>query len=441
MDVSVENPGGLKRRLKVEVPADRVNKAIDDKIKRVGQNARIPGFRPGKAPRKVLYQRYGAQARQEVLGELVESVYPEAVKQAEVNPAGQPQIELDSYEDNGPLSFTAEIEVYPEIQLQGLDSISVEKPVTEVTDDDIENTIERIRKQQQTWEEVDRASADGDQVVVDYIGRIDGETFEGGSAEDMTITLGEGQFLPDMERNLVGRSPGEQCQIEVGFPEDYGAEELAGKTATFDVTVKQVKEGKLPELDEDFVKQMGVEDGSVDELRKHIRESLENEVKNAIDTSVKTQTLDSLHEANDIDVPETMVSQEMERMRKETMQRMGSQMQLSEDQIRQLMPDEALREQAEKRVALGLLISEVISEKEIELDQDKVNAKLDEIASAYDDQAEAVKNYYQQNPQLMQGLQAMVMEEQVIDKLLENATVTEKDTELEELLAANRQQG
>lgn len=441
MDVSVENPGGLKRRLKVEVPADRVNKAIDDKIKRVGQNARIPGFRPGKAPRKVLYQRYGAQARQEVLGELVESVYPEAVKQAEVNPAGQPQIELDSYEDNGPLSFTAEIEVYPEIELQGLDSISVEKPVTEVTDDDVENTIERIRKQQQTWEDVERASADGDQVVVDYVGRIDGETFEGGSADDMTITLGEGQFLPDMERNLVGRTPGEQCQIEVNFPEDYGAQELAGKTATFDVTVKQVKEGKLPELNEDFVKQMGVEDGSVEELRKHIRESLENEVKNAIDTSVKTQVMDSLHEANDIDVPETMVSQEMERMRKETMQRMGSQMQLSEDQIRQLMPDEALREQAEKRVALGLLISEIISEKEIELDQDKVNAKLDEIASAYDDQAEAVKNYYQQNPQLMQGLQAMVMEEQVIDKLLENATVTEKDTELEELLAANRQQG
>ena len=441
MDVSVENPGGLKRRLKVQIPADRVNTAVDEKVKRVGQHARIPGFRPGKAPTKVLYQRYGAQARQEAVSELIQSTYPEAVEKSELNPAGQPEIELDAFEENGPLSFTANIEVYPEIELKGLDAITVEKPVAEVTDADVDKTLERIQDQNKSWEEVERESADGDQVVVDYVGRIDGEAFEGGTGNDIDITLGEQQFLPDMERAVVGRKAGEEFQVDVAFPEDYGAEDLAGKTATFDVTVKTVKEAKPAEIDEDFIKQMGVEEGTMEALRDKIRESLEQEVKHAIDTSVKTQTMDALHDANPIEVPESMVVQEIDRMRKEAMQRMPQEMQGNEEQAKQLLPDEALREQATKRVALGLLIAEVISEKELELDQDKVAEKMDEIAAGYGDQAEAVKNYYQQNPQLMQGLQAMVMEQQVVDDLLANASITEKDTELDELLNANRQQG
>lgn len=439
MDVSVENPGGLKRRLKVQIPAERVNSAVDEKIQRAGQHARIPGFRPGKAPKKVLYQRYGAQARQEALSELVQSTYPEAVEQSELNPAGQPEIELDEFADDGTLSFTASFDVYPEIELKGLDSLAIEKPVTEVTEANVDNTLERIKDQNKSWEEVDRESADGDQVVVDYVGRIDGEAFQGGTAEDMEITLGEQQFLPDMERALVGRKPGEECQIDVSFPEDYGAEELAGKTATFDVTVKSVKESKPAELDEEFIKQMGVEEGTEEALRAKIRESLEQEAKHAVDTSMKTQTMDAIYEANPIEVPESMVAQEIDRMRKEAMQRMPQEMQQDEEQAKQLLPDDALREQAEKRVALGLLIAEVISEKELELDQDKVSEKMDEVASGYGDQAEAVKNYYQQNPQLMQGLQAMVMEQQVVDTLLENAEITDKETELDELLNANSQ--
>src|SRR5699024_8015397 len=241
MDVSVEQPGGLKRRLKVEVPAERVSSAVEEKIRKVGQHARIPGFRPGKVPRKVLHQRYGAQVRQEVAGELIQSVYPEAVEESKLKPAGQPEIELDSFENDGPLAFTASFEVFPEVELQGLDQVAVEKPVTEVADTDIDKTLERIREQNKTWEEVERESADGDQVVVDFVGRLEGEAFDGGSAEDAEINLGENQFLPDMERGLVGRKAGQQCQIEVAFPEDYNAEHLAGKTATFEVSVKSVK--------------------------------------------------------------------------------------------------------------------------------------------------------------------------------------------------------
>lgn len=441
MDVSVENPGGLTRRLQVEVPAERVSEAVDAKVKRVGQNARIPGFRPGKAPAKVLYQRYGEQARQEVLSELIQSTYPEAVEKSELNPAGQPEIELDSFENEGPLSFTAVVEVYPEIELKGLDDISVEKPVAEVTDADVDNTIERIRDQNKSWQAVERESADGDQAVVDYVGRIDGEAFEGGTGNDIEVALGEQQFLPDMERALVGRKAGEQFEVNVDFPEDYGAKDLAGQSAVFDVTLKTVNESKQAELDEAFLQQMGVEDGSIDSLKDKVRESLEQESKNAADNSVKTQTMDALHDANPTDVPQSMVAQEIERMRKEAMQRMPEEMQQDEEQAKQLLPDEALQENAEKRVALGLLISEVISAKELELDQERVNVKMEEVAAGYGDQAEAVKNYYQQNPQLMQGLQAMVMEEQVVDTLLSAATVTDKETELDELLNANSQQG
>lgn len=439
MDVSVENPGGLTRRLKVQIPAERVSEAVDAKVKRVGRSARIPGFRPGKAPMKVLYQRYGAQARQEVVGELIQSVYPEALEQVELKPAGQPQIELGDVDAEGALEFTASFDVYPDIELKGLDAIEVERPVVEVTDADVDKTIERIQEKNKTWETVERESRDGDQVLVDYVGRIDGEAFEGGTGNDVEVNLGEQQFLPDLERALVGRKADEQFDVDVSFPEDYGAEDLAGKTASFDVTVKAVKEAKLAEIDDEFLKQMGVEEGGIDALKQRVRESLEQEAKHAIDTSVKTQAMDALHNANPIEVPASMVAQEIGRMRKEAMQRMPEHMQQDEEQAKQLLPDDVLREQAERRVALGLLIAEVISEKEIQLDAERVTAKMEEVASGYGEQAEQVKAYYQSNPQLMQGLQAMVMEEQVVDKLLEGAKVSEKDTELDELLNANRQ--
>ena len=441
MDVSVENPGGLTRRLKVQIPAEQVSEAVDAKVKRVGQHAKIPGFRPGKVPLKVLYQRYGEQARQEAAGELIQSVFPQAVEQSELKPVGQPQIELDEFKDNAPLGFTASFEVYPEIELTGIDALAVEKPVVEVTDADVDKTIERIREQNKTYESVERESRDGDQVVVDYVGRIDGEAFEGGTGNDIEVNLGEQQFLPDLERALVGRTAGEQFDVDVAFPEDYGAKDLAGKTANFDATVKTVNEPKPAEIDTAFLQQMGIEDGGIDDLKEKVRESLDQEARHAVDTSVKTQIMDGVHAANPVEVPESMVAQEIDRMRKEALQRMPQEMQGDEEQAKKLLPDEVLRENAQRRVALGLLISEVIAEKQLELDQDRVNHKMEEVAAGYGDQAEQVKAYYQQNPQLMQGLQAMVMEEQVIEKLLETATVTEKQTELDELLNHQRQNG
>lgn len=437
MDVSVENPGGLARRMKVEIPADRVTEAVDAKVRRVGQHARVPGFRPGKVPVKVLYQRYGESARQEAVGELVQSAYPEALQQAELKPAGQPELELGEVKAGEPLQFTASFDVYPEITLTGLDKISVEKPQTEITDADVDKTIDRIRDQNKTFSPVERESRDNDQVTVDYVGRIDGEAFDGGTGNDIEITLGEQKFLPELERSLVARKADEQYEVDVDFPADYGADELAGKTATFEVTLKSVAEPVLPELDEEFVQKLGIEEGGVDALKDKVRESLQQESRNAIDNRVKSQVLDALHAANRIEVPQSLVDQEIQRMRKEGMSRMPEFMQNDEEQARKLMPDDALRESAERRVALGLLIGEVIADQELELDNDRVQAKLDEVAADYGDQAQAVKQYYQTNPQLMQGLQAMVMEEQVVDALLEKATVTEKQVELDELLNGN----
>jgi len=439
MDVSVENPGGLSRRMTVTIPAEQIASAVEAKVRRVGRHAKIPGFRPGKVPMKVLYQRYGERARQEAAGELIQEVYPEALEQAELSPAGQPQLDVGDVKTNEPLEFVASFEVYPDIALQGLDDISVEKPQVEVTEADIDATVERIREQHKTFETVERESRDGDQVVVDYVGRIDGEAFEGGSGDDIEVTLGDERFLPDLERALVGRSAAEQFQTEVAFPDDYGASEVAGKTATFDVTVKQVSAPMLPELDEDFLQQMGIEEGGVESFRDKVRESLEKESANAVETRIKTQVMDALHEANPLDVPQALVEQEIDRMRKESMARMPEQAQNDEELARQLLPDEALRDNAQRRVALGLLINEVISERGIELDNERLEAKMDEVAADYGDQAEAVKQYYRSNPQLMQGMQAMVMEEQVVDMLLENATVTEKQVDLETLLNPDAQ--
>jgi trigger factor len=441
MDVSVEHPGGLARRLKVQIPAERVRAAVDDKVRRVGKNARVPGFRPGKAPLKVLYSRYGAAARQEAIGELVQSVYPEAVEQAELNPAGQPEIELDAIEADAPLAFTASFDVFPEIELAGLDEIEIKRPVYAVTDADVDKTIERIRNQEKTWEAVDREARDGDQAVIDYVGRIDNETFEGGSGEDIKVELGAGNFLPDLERAIVGRRPGEALTTDVSFPGDYGAEDLAGKTAHFEVTVKTVNQARLPELDAAFLEKLGVTEGGVDALKAKVRDSLEGEAKRAVETQVKSQILDTLHAANPIEVPASLVTQEIGHMRAAAMQRLPEYMRKDADTAKQLMPDETLREAAERRVALALLINEVIAAKGLEVDSERVSAKIDEIAADYGEDAAAVRNYYQSNQQLMSGLQAMVMEDQVVDKLLEKATVSERETGLDELLSSNRENG
>lgn len=434
MDVSVENTDGLQRQIKVNLGSDQVEEAVEAKVRRAGQHAKVPGFRPGKVPMKVLYQRYGDAARQEVASELIQSSYPEAVNEAELKPASQPEIEIDETADGQGLTYTATFDVYPEIELQGLDNIAVTRSVVEVTSGDIDTAIERLREQSKEDVAVERESQDGDKVVVDYEGKLDSETFEGGTGNDVEVTLGEGRFLPDLERALVGRKAGETFEQDVTFPEDYNAEDLAGKTAQFSVTLKSVTEPKLPELDAEFLQQFGIEDGSVDALREKLNESLRQQADQAIESQVKQQVMDTLYEQNPIDVPESMVKQEMQQMRQETASRLPEQMQQDASMLEQLMPEDTLREPAQRRSAIGLLLAEVIQAKELEMDSERLEAKLDEMAGQYGDQAEQIKQYYRSNQQMMQGIEAMVMEDQVIQSLMDAATVTEQSTTLDDLM-------
>lgn len=437
MEVSVDQAEGLERRMKVQVPAERVEDAVEQKLRTVGRNAKISGFRPGKVPLKVLRQRFGDSVRQEVVSELLQSTYPEALGEAELTPAGQPRIELDEQAPGAGLAYTAIFDVYPEIDFKGLDSASIEQPQAEVRDEDVEKTIERMREQNKTFEPVEREAREGDQATIDFRGTIDGEEFSGNSGEDIDLEIGSGRFLDEMEEDIKGHKAGETFNVEVNFPEDYGAENLRGKTAQFEVTLKKVGEPVLPEIDDEFLKRMGIEEGGIDALREKVRTSLEKELEKAIRNRVKKQVMDALIERNPMDLPESLVAQEIDRMRHEAMHQMPGQ-QHDHEKMREMLPDDLFREGARRRVHLGLLLNEAISSKEIELDRDRVEQTLQELAGEYES-AEQVMQYYRSNREVMQGIEAMVMEDQVVDALTEEAEVKPVDSSLDELME-NQQQ-
>ncbi len=428
MQVSVERQEGLERTLKVEIPSDRIEEAVEERLSRLQRQVRLDGFRPGKVPMRVVRTRYGGQVRQEVVGELIQSTLQEAVTQVEMQPAGSPRIDsADEQPEEGGMAYTATFEVYPEVELGEIADLEVEKPVAEVTEADVDGMIETLQKQRQAFEEVDRPAEQGDRVVIDFVGRIDGEAFEGGSGEDTPIDLGAGRMIDGFEEQLEGIRAGEERDLEVTFPEEYGASELAGRTATFSVTCKSVQAGALPEVDEEFARQFGIESGSIDELRDGLRRNMERELKQALDAQVKRQVMDALVTRHPIDVPDSLVREEIGRLREQMKQRLGGQMsdeQLTDD----LFYDEALR-----RVRLGLLLSELVHDNGIQADDEAVREKIEEMASAYDDPQQVVQHYYE-NQQMLQGVQAMVVEDRVVDWILERASVTEKQTTFDEVM-------
>lgn len=435
MQVSVENPGGLERRLKISVPADKVENAVQGRVRQLGGKAKVPGFRPGKAPMNVLLQRYGEQARQEVLGDLIQTSYGEALDEVDLRPAGRPSIEVVQAPLAGQaLEYTASFDVYPEIALKGLDKLKVERVQAEIADEDIQRVIDSMREQRKHHHAVEREARDGDQVKIDFIGRLDGEEFEGGKGEDFETVIGSGQLLPDMEQGLIGHAAsGEAFNIEVSFPAEYPSELLQGKTAQFEITLHEVAEPHLPEVDEDFIKAAGVEEGGLEALKAKLRESLQREAEKASKNQLKSQVMDALLKANKLDLPRGLVAQELENMRQEASQRLPEAMRGDADKLKALMPDEVFTEGAERRVALGLLLAEVIKHFELELDQSRVDAVLADMTQGYE-QSEEVLNYYRANPQIMQGIEAMAMEEQVVEKLLEQAKVKDVSLSYEKLM-------
>ena len=418
MQVSVEPGEGLQRRMTVELPAEEIQAEVEQRLRKMARKARMDGFRPGKVPVKVLRQRFGNQVRSEVFGEQVEATFYKAASQESLRPAGQPGIEVQIDPDAGRWAYVATFEVLPDIEIQSLTEVTIERPVAEVTEADVDEMIERLRKQKRTWEPVDRPAREGDKVRVDFQGTLDGEPFEGGSAEDQEIELGSGRMIDGFEAGLVGAAAGESRSLDLTFPEDYGAAHLAGKPVHFEVQVKEVQAPVLPELDADFVRDYGVESGEVDDLRAEVRANMERELKERIRIRIKNQALDALLAAHPMEVPQVLVDQEIEALRQQARQSIGGGANME-------LPAELFDKEARKRVALGLLVAEVVKTQDMKVDQELLDERLRDIAASYEDPDEVVA-YYRNNPQLLASVENTVLEDQVVNWILDQGQVTDR---------------
>ena len=428
MQVSVETTQGLGRRITITVAADSIESAVKKELVDVARKVRIDGFRKGKVPMNIVAQRYGASVRQDVLGELMTRNFVDAIIKEKINPAGAPNYVPGEYKEGQDFTYAVEFEVYPEVELKGLENIEVEKPVVEVTDADVDTMLDTLRKQQANWIESDAAAGPEDRATIDFNGSVDGEEFEGGKASDFVLAMGQGRMIPGFEEGVVGHKAGETFTIDVKFPDDYHAENLKGKDAKFEIVLKKVETRELPELTEEFIKRFGVEDGSVAGLRTEVRKNMDRELKGAIRNRIKTQAIDGLVEANEIDVPAALIDGEVDVLRRQAAQRFGG----NEQQALEL-PRELFEEQAKRRVVVGLLLGEVIRTHELKADEARVSTMIEEMASAYEDPQEVIE-FYSKNNELMNNMRNVALEEQAVEAVLAKAKVTEKETNFQDLM-------
>ncbi len=436
MQVSVETTEGLERKLTIAIPGDRVDTAVNARLQEAAQTIRLNGFRQGKVPLKVVKNKFGKGVRQEVVGELMNQTYFEAIAQESLKPAGQPRIEPTSMDEGKDVEFVAVFEVYPEIELPDFAVIKAERLVAEVLDDDIDEMIETLRKQRQTWVPVERAAADGDMVNIDYVGKKEGEEFQGGKAAGQNLVLGSERMIPGFEDGVIGKSAGEDFTLQLKFPDDYHSEELAGAEVEFELTLNTVSEQSLPEVNEDFFKSFGVEEGGMEAFREEVSNNMQREMKNASRNKLKTTLMDALISDLEVAIPAALMSNEIHQLKHQTVQQMGG----GQGFDPHSMPDDLFREQAKRRVTLGLILGEVISQQSIQADADKVRDAVEEIAATYESPEEVVKWYYSNEEQL-QGIESSVIEDQVFDYIIEQAQVSDKEVSYQDVIKPESQGG
>jgi trigger factor len=429
MQVSVESTGSIGRKMTVEVPAERIEQSVESRLKSMVKRVRLDGFRPGKVPFSVVKSRYSDSVRQEVIGEVLENTFRDASVQQNLRVAGLPQIELQALAIGQPLVYVANFDVYPEFIVADVAGLEVKRPVAEVQDADIDNMLNTIRKQQREWKDVERAAQQGDLIRIDFEGSLDGEAFAGGTAQDYPVELGAGRMLPEFEAALMGMSAGETKTADVTFPEDYQAENLKGKTAQFKLTVHKVQEESLPEINEAFIKQFGIEDGNLDAFRAEVKKNMTRELDNALKAQVKQQVMEGLSSLHEIELPSALVKDEIQHVREEFSQSTGN----PADNI----PDDLFQPQAARRVKLGLIVGEIIRQKGLQRDPARVDAMLETLAASYEDPA-ALINYYRTNRQAMQTVEAAVMEDMIVEWVLAQAQVTDEARDFESVM--NRKQ-
>jgi trigger factor len=430
MEATTAQVNELERRIDLSIAIADVEKEMDQRLKRMGKNMKVAGFRPGKVPFSIVKQQYGDQARHEVLAEELDRVFGESVVAQKLRVAGYPRIEPKATESATHLEFSAIFEVYPEFAPGDISSAEIERPVLEVTDAEVDKTLDILRKQRVRYEAADRAAQKEDRVVIDFLGKKDGEAFQGGSANDYPFVLGQGMMLPEFEQAVEGCKAGETKNFDMTFPADYFAKDMAGQTVQFEITVKQVMAPKLPDVDADFAKMMGIADGDVAKMRAEVEGNLKREVKRRIEGQIKDQVMEALLKANPIAVPSALINNEVQRLMQAARQDMEQRGMKVKDMPIQ---PEWFTDQAKRRVTLGLILAEVVRKEELQAKPEQVRAMVEETAASYEHPEEVIRWYYAQ-PQRLSEVEGVVIEGNVVDWALGKAKVTDKAAVFDELM-------
>ena len=436
MQVSIESSTGLERQLKIGVPAEKIDKEVTNRLQKATKTVSIKGFRKGKVPLKVVKQHYGKGVRQEVVGEIVNSSFYEAIQQEDLKPVGQPQINDLSDKEGQDLEFMAVFEVFPEVTLKPLTKVKLDRPVSEVADADVEKMIEQLRNQQSSFKVGKKKAKDGHQVNIDYVGTRDGEEFDGGKAEGQDLVLGSNSMIPGFEKGLEGLSAGDETLLKLSFPDDYQSEELKGAAVEFAVKVNSVASKALAKMDDEFFKLFGVESGGEAKFREDVLDNMERELRNAIRTKVKNRVMNQLFELNSVELPSALVANEINQLKQQMVQQFGGGQQIDLS----MLPDDMFKEKAERRAALGVIVSEIVKVEELSPDEDQVRARVDEIASTYEQPKEVV-DYYYSKPELLSSVEGVVLEDQVTELVLAKAKIKEQTLAYEDAIKPDPEPG
>jgi trigger factor len=430
---NVETLEGLERRVSMTLPAAEIEKQVDTRLKQLARNIKMPGFRPGKVPMKIVAQTYGPQVRSEVLSDAVQKTFTDAVKEANLKVAGYPRIEKKDGADAAALEFSATFEIYPEVKVGELANVTIDRPQVSVDEAAVQKTIDILRKQRTRFVPVERAAQEGDRITVDFEGSIDGQPFQGGKAEDFVFTIGEGRMLAEFDKEVRGMTPGESKTFDLTFPEDYHGKDVAGKRASFKLALKKVEEPQLPELDAEFAKTLGVADGDLDKMRSEIRANVERETAKRVEARLKAQVLQALLDATPLELPKSLVQMEAQQM----VERAANDLRARGIKPEQMPLDPAAFEQtAKRRVALGLIIGELARTENLQPKPADVRALVEQEAATYESPAEVVKWFYMQ-PQRLSEVEGVALEANVVKWALSKAKVVDKPVAFDEVMGSN----